>query len=84
MTNQTNQQAAKPITAVVAMKHWSNEKKCWIGKICQAVRYPNGTEDTIIYDQGEAETQAGIDEWARKSLAARTWAHDRENGERGT
>jgi hypothetical protein len=65
--------AAKPLTEIVAMKAWNDEKQCWIGTVCQAFRYLDGTEGIVVYDVGRAETQVEIDDWARESLATKPW-----------
>lgn len=81
MTNRPSELAAKiaqatPLTGIVGMKDWNDEEQCWIGTVCQAFRYPDGTEGIVVYDVGRAETQVEIDDWARNSIATRPW--DRE------
>lgn len=67
---------AEPLTGVVAMKDWNDEKQCWIGTVCQAFRYPDGTEGIVVYDVGSAETQVEIDDWARHSIRTKPWETD--------
>lgn len=64
---------AEPLTPIVAMKDWNDEKQRWIGTICQAFRYPDGTEGIVVYDVESAETQVEIDDWARESMRDKPW-----------
>lgn len=64
---------AEPLTGIVAMKDWDDGKQRWIGTVCQAFRYPDGTEGIVVYDVGSAETQVEIDDWARHSIKTRPW-----------
>lgn len=64
---------AKVLTGVVAMKDWNEQKQCWIGTVCQAFLYLDGTEGIVVYDVGHAETQVEIDDWGRNSIATKPW-----------
>ena len=65
--------SAEPLTDIVAMKVWNDKKRCWIGTICQAFKYSDGTEGIVVYDVGRAETQIEIDDWACDSLETKPW-----------
>jgi hypothetical protein len=67
---------AEPLTGVVAMKDWNDEKQYWIATVCQAFRYADGTEGIVVYDVGHAETQVEIDDWTRNSLATKPWENE--------
>lgn len=70
---------AEPLTSIVAMKDWNDGKQCWIGTVCQAFRYADGTEGIVVYDVGRADTQVEIDDWARTSLRDKLWERDTDS-----
>lgn len=65
--------AAEPVTPIVCMKKWLDDKQRWMGVVCQAVKNPNGEEGIIVYDVNTAETQVEIDDWADDSIATKPW-----------
>lgn len=64
---------ATPLTPTVAMKNWNEKKRRWDGVICQAFRYPDGSEGIVVYDVGTAKTESELDVWAEGALEARAW-----------
>jgi hypothetical protein len=63
----------EPVSEIVGMKNWDDQKRCWIGVICQIMRGDDGKKFVHVYDCERAETQVEIDDLIRKSIETRPW-----------
>jgi hypothetical protein len=70
--------AQRPLTHILAMKDWNAAKRKWIGTICQAVRYEDGTEGIVVLDVMSAKTEEALDEELHLSMVLRPWLKDAE------
>jgi hypothetical protein len=62
---------AKPLTHILPMKNWSAAKRCWVGTVCQVVRYDDGTEGIVVFDAMNAKTEQALDDELRLSMTTR-------------
>jgi len=66
--------ALRPLTHILAMKDWNAAKRKWIGTICQAVRYEDGTKGIIVLDVMSAKTEQALDDELHLSMVLRPLA----------
>lgn len=62
-----------PVTEIIGVKNWNDEKQCWIGVICQVMKDSAGKEIIVVMDIETAGTQVEIDDAIRRSLETRPW-----------
>lgn len=62
-----------PASPIVGMKQWNEEKKRWIGVVCQIVVDGDGKEGIMILDVMAAEHEVDLDEKIDKSIETKPW-----------
>ncbi len=62
----------KPLTGLVCIKNWDDERQRWVGVVCQ-VLVVNGEQGIVVHDINTAETQVEIDDWGKETIATRPW-----------
>jgi hypothetical protein len=72
-------QPLRPLTHILPMKDWNAVKRCWVGTVCQVVRYDDGTEGIIVFDAMHARTEQALDNELRLSMRTRPWLKDAED-----
>jgi len=69
-------QPLRPLTHILQMKDWNAAKRCWVGTVCQVVRYDDGTEGIVVFDAMHAKTEQALNDELRLSMTTRPWLKD--------
>jgi len=72
-------QPLRPLTRILQMKDWNAAKRCWVGTVCQVVRYDDGTEGIVVFDAMHAKTEQALNDELRLSMTTRPWLKDAED-----
>ena len=72
-------QPLRPLTHILQMKDWNAAKRKWIGTVCQAVRYDDGSEGIVVFDVVSAKTVQALDDELHLSMSTRPWLKEAED-----